>query len=96
MLEEYTKDFPFKPFDKKGNKIELRDKVKILHIPDWLLNGLDEESINAVKACEGDVMRVDDIDEYGYIWVGITVLEIDDKSEGHMFIMEPKNLLKII
>ncbi|MES9859736.1 MAG: hypothetical protein ABW157_02220 [Candidatus Thiodiazotropha sp. LLP2] len=92
--KEYPEGFPLKPYDAEGSELQTGDTVKILHIPEGLLNNLDKETINIIKNCEGNLMTIYEIDDYGYMWVEKTILETDDEYESHSFSMEPKNLVK--
>jgi len=92
--KDYPEGFPLKPYDAEGNELKTGDIVKILHIPEWLLNNLDEEATKIIKSCEWSLMTIYEIDDYGYMWVEKPILETDDEYESHSFSMEPKNLLK--
>ncbi|WP_460227973.1 hypothetical protein [Aurantivibrio infirmus] len=86
--------FPLERVDTNGVAISEGDFVKILHIPDWLVSDLDDESLKAVKACEGKEMKIYEIDDYGYAWVETVTLETKSEYKSNSFCMEPKNLLK--
>ena len=86
--------FPLEPLDASGNRIIEGDTVKILHIPDWLLKDLDEESVVAVKACESTSMKIYEMDSYGFAWVETVTLQTESEYSSNSFCMEPKNLLK--
>lgn len=44
--------------------------VRILTIPHWLTHDLPAEDVARLKAVEGTVMRVLELDAYGYVWFG--------------------------
>jgi hypothetical protein len=71
------------------------DRVRILRVPDELIRGLSEEAQHALKSCEGEVMAIYEIDEYGFTWVEKPVLEKEDRYESHSFSMKPEDLLKV-
>ena len=93
-MSDVPKKFPLEPYDSCGNILKEGDSVKILVIPDWLIKDLAEESIQAVKACEGSVMSIYEMDSYGYAWVETVTLSNDSEYKSNSFCMEPKNLLK--
>ncbi|MDH5723549.1 MAG: hypothetical protein OEY94_09540 [Alphaproteobacteria bacterium] len=83
------------PFDSEGNILNEGDQVKILHIPEWVYGGLRQDSVEAIRACEGETMIIDEIDEHGYVWVQ-KIAENDNGSKRvHSFSNEPQNFLKI-
>ena len=61
-----------------GRPIAVGDSVLILAIPGWLTHDLPEEEVQRLLQCEGTVMRVLEIDSYGYLWFGA-------KDEGRWF-----------
>ena len=93
-MGDAPKKFPLEPFDKSGNALKEGDSVKILMIPDWLIKDLGGKSVRAVKACEGSVMSIYEMDCYGYAWVEAVTLSNDSEYKSNSFCMEPKNLLK--
>ena len=93
-MKEYPEGFPLSPLDSEGNALKEGDKVNILQVPDWLIHDLDEESQEVIKGCEGQLMTIYEIDDYGYMWVEKPVLETEEEYESHSFCMEPKNLLR--
>ena len=93
--KEYPEGLPLEPIDLAGNELREGDKVKILAIPDSLLKGLEEKDQDVVKNCEGEVMTITEVDEYGYMWVKKPTLETEDQYESNSFSLEPKHLLKV-
>ena len=91
---KYPDGFPLKPEDAEGNVLRTGDTVRILHIPDRLLEGLDEDAVQALKGCSGELMVIQEIDDYGYMWVEKPVLKTDNAYVSHSFSLEPKYLLK--
>ena len=83
------------PFDKEGNMLNVGDSVKVLHIPEWVYGGLRPDSVEAIRACEGDVMTIDEIDDHGYIWVQKIVVNDNGVQRAHSFSNDPQNFLKV-
>jgi len=94
-MKKYPEGFPLKPIDIDGNKISEGDEVRILIIPEWILQDLDSESAQIVKACEGTTMVIYEIDDYGYAWVEKISLSTEQEYESNSFSMEPSNLRKL-
>ena len=86
--------FPLEPKDAEGNLIKEGDAVKILNIPESIIHDLDEESKHTVKKCEGSVMVINEIDDYGYAWVEKVTSKTEEEYKSNSFGMEPKNLLR--
>ena len=80
--------------DSEGQKIAEGDIVKILTIPEWLVHDMDDASRKVVKSCEGTLMKINEIDEYGYAWVEKVTIQTESEYESDSFSMEPKYLLK--
>ena len=67
--------------------------VKVLEIPDWLVRDLLQGEREAILARKGAVMVVEDIDGYGYIWLGFgTTVEDEDGAtfRGQSFCLPPE------
>jgi len=64
------KGFPLDPIDAAGNALVAGSLVRILVIPDWLVHDLPSEEVCQLKACEGALMRVREMDEAGFVWFG--------------------------
>ncbi|MCG7946638.1 MAG: hypothetical protein N0C84_09900 [Candidatus Thiodiazotropha taylori] len=92
--KDYPEGFPLESIDAEGNELKSGDTVKILRIPEWLLNNLDEDAIKIIKNCEGSLMKIYEVDEYGYMWVEKPTLDTEELYESHSFSMEPSNLVK--
>ena len=64
------------------------DSVRLLGLPSWLLHDLPKDEQNELMSYVGKVMQVQEIDSYGYIWVGLgSISEHSDHSSysGHSF-----------
>ena len=74
--------------DANGQPIAVGDGAKILSIPTWLTNGLPEEDVARLKAQEGKIMRVLEVDARGYIWFGTA-------NAGRWFCLRPSEVLVV-
>ena len=43
--------------------------VRVLTIPQWLTHDLPAEEVHRLKAVEGTVRSISEIDAHGYIWI---------------------------
>lgn len=93
-MKNYPEGFPLEPIDSEGNEIVAGDPVRLLSIPEWLWADLDEDSALVVKSCEGKVMVIQEIDDYGYAWVQTATHDSESEYSSNSFCMEPKRLLK--
>ena len=93
--KDYPPGFPLRPCDAQGQFLREGDSVRVLRIPDELVHGLSDEAQQALKSCEGEVMTIYEVDDYGFMWVEKPVLETEDRYESHSFSMKPEDLLKI-
>lgn len=62
--------------------------VRIIGIPDWLINDLPEDEKREISSFIGQEAVIEKIDQYGYIWVGFgSSTEIKNISyySGHSF-----------
>ena len=62
--------YPLPAVDAHGVAIRQGTLARILTIPEWLTHDLPSEDVAKLKAVEGTVMRVFEIDAYGYVWFG--------------------------
>ncbi|MEW8625313.1 MAG: hypothetical protein AB2551_06140 [Candidatus Thiodiazotropha sp.] len=92
--KDYPEGFPLEPIDAEGNELKAGDTVKKLHTPEWLLNNLDDDAIKAIKNCEDSLMKIYEVDEYGYMRVEKPTLDTEEFYESHSFSMDPNNLVK--
>lgn len=93
-MKNYPEGFPLELFDSEGNGISAGDYVRLLSIPEWLWADLDEEPALVVKSCEGKVMVIQEIDDYGYAWVQTVAQDSECEYSSSSFCMEPERLLK--
>jgi hypothetical protein len=64
------------------------DSARILTIPRWLTHDLPEEEVQRLLQCEGTVMRVLEIDSYGYLWFGA-------RDEGRWFCLTHNEIERV-
>lgn len=50
--------------------IKKGDPVRLLGVPDWLIHDLPIDEQKEIKSFIGKIAEVQDIDNYGYYWVG--------------------------
>jgi hypothetical protein len=62
--------YPLPPLDANGVTLEPGALVRILTIPTWLTHDLPREDVLQLKAMEGTVMPVLELDAYGMVWFG--------------------------
>lgn len=80
--------------------MELRvgDKVRVEEIPDWLLKGLPSDEQAELRSYVGQVLRIESIDEHGYLWLGAghTRSAGDTASyRGHSFALKAANVKRV-
>jgi len=68
--------------------ISVGDSVLILAIPGWLTHDLPEEEVQRLLQCEGTVMRVLEVDSYGYLWFGA-------RDEGRWFCLTHNEIERV-
>lgn len=76
-------------------KISVGDCVKLISLPDWLVHDLPDDEKIELRACIGRLTTVEDIDAYGYYWVGFgSTIEDGDTAyySGHSFCVPPECL----
>ena len=93
-MKKYPKGYPLKPNDNEGNILKEGDIVKIITIPEYLYKDLDNDEAKSIKSCEGEIMKIHEVDDYGFMWVEKPILETENDYESHRFSIEPVNLLK--
>ncbi|MBZ0091380.1 MAG: hypothetical protein K8F27_04050 [Sulfuricellaceae bacterium] len=78
-------------------KINVGDRVKLIGVPDWLLNDLPEDEKSEIAGCIGRTAIVSEIDIYGYFWLGFgNSVDKDDSTSysGHTFCI-PREYLQL-
>lgn len=76
---------PLEPIDSHGTAITSGAKVKISHLPSWLVHDLPKEEVTRLKTVEGSVMQVLEIDQFGYLWFGAN-------RQGKWFCLRPEEV----
>lgn len=71
--------------DFRGQPIEVGLDAKILTIPTMLTHDLPDDETARLKAIEGSVMRVLEIDKRGYVWFGTN-------DSGRWFCLRPNEV----
>ena len=66
-----TDHTPLPPRDANGALLRVGTLVSIPPLPDWLTHDLPQANVERLRAMEGRVMPVREIDAYGYIWFGV-------------------------
>lgn len=72
--------------DSKGNVIHLGWMVRVITIPEWLTHDLPHDEVIRLKATRGSIMRVIEIDKFGFIWLGA------DASNNGWFCLKPSDI----
>ena len=62
--------YPLPAIDVNGVAICEGMSVRILEIPDWLTHDLPREDVLRLRAVEGNVMSILELDAYGMVWFG--------------------------
>ncbi len=80
-----------------ASDIRVGDYVRLINLPDWLMQDLPEDEQKEMRAFIGQYAVVSEIDDYGYYWLGFgNTTEENDLSHyaGHSFCV-PKEFIKI-
>ena len=73
------------PIDSKGKPIAVGSWAVIPELPHWLVQDLPTDEVKLLRQTEGSVMKVIDIDAYGYVWFGTD-------NQGHWFSLQPSEI----
>ena len=79
------------------DKIIVGDIVRLIGLPDWLLEDLPADEQNEIRSFVGKTASVTKIDENGYFWLGFGIVENNTEHSiyrGHSFGV-PKEFLKL-
>ena len=57
------------PKDCQDQPVGLGDKVRLICVPKWLIEKLPSDEVERIESMIGEVFIVDEIDEYGGVWV---------------------------
>ena len=58
------------PVDKHGSPVAVGSRVRLVQLPQSLLNELPEDEVAALRSMLGEVFEVTEIDKYGKPWIG--------------------------
>lgn len=81
----------------KVQKLHVGDRVKLIGVPDWLIQDLPEDEKQEIIAFIGRVGLIEEIDRAGYYWLGFgSVIEEADTAyySGHSFCV-PSEYLEV-
>lgn len=81
--------------DASGKPIAVGDFVRVEKIPDSLLQGLPADEQDELRACVGQTLKVEDIDERGNVWIGFGATKEgydEARYSGHSFALESFNV----
>jgi hypothetical protein len=59
--------------------------VRIIKMPTWLTHDLPDQEVDRLLQCEGSIMKILEVDKYGYIWFGAN-------NEGRWFCLKPNEV----
>jgi hypothetical protein len=81
-----------------SGEIKVGDHVQLIDLPDWLIHDLPPDEKSEMQTCIGRVLSVEDIDDYGYYWLGFGHTTEDEQNSyytGHSFCVSKECLRKI-
>jgi hypothetical protein len=81
------------PVDKHGRPVAVGSRVRLVQLPQSLLNDLPADEVAALRSMLGEVFEVTEIDAYGKPWIGKGWSD-PDKGEykGHSLALEPSEM----
>ena len=78
--------------DINGEPVRVGTWVRVLTISDSVLSQLSETEADAARAMEGDVLEVQEIDEWGGAWVEKSWQEADGTVVSHALGLGPEQM----
>ena len=87
LRKRLPEGYPLPPIDARGAKLSSGMPVRIVSIPDWLTRDLPKEEALELKALEGQVLSILEIDAYGMVWFG---------EDAPWFCVRPKDVMRIV
>lgn len=78
--------------DINGTPVHVGTRVRVLRISDEVLDQLSEAEAEAARAMEGDVLEVQEIDEWGGAWVEKSWHEPDGTAVSHALGLGPQQM----
>ncbi len=71
-----------------SDEVLIGSRVRLIGVPDWLVHDLPVEEQVEIRSCIGQIAVIQEIDKYGYLWIGFgEAIEHDDgaRYSGHSF-----------
>ena len=71
------------------------DLVILLGLPEWLIHDLPVAEQVELRGAVGRILRIEKIDEHGYVWLEFTsASQIDGRTvcSGHSFCVTPEHV----
>ena len=78
--------------DKNGAPVHVGTRVRVLKISDTVLSQLSESEAEAARSMEGDVLEVQEIDEWGGAWVEKSWRAADGTPFSHALGLGPEQM----
>ena len=78
--------YPLPAIDANGVALCKGMSVRILAIPDWLTHDLPAEDVSRLRAVQGTVMSILELDAFGMVWFG---------DNGPWFSLKPSEVAPI-
>lgn len=78
--------------DINGAAVRVGTRVRVLRISDTVLSQLSEAEAQAARLMEGDVLEVQEIDEWGGAWVEKSWEEADGTTVSHALGLGPEQM----
>ena len=78
--------------DKNGAAVRVGTWVRVLRISDSVLSQLSESEAEAARAMEGDVLEVQEIDEWGGAWVEKSWRDAEGTMVSHALGLGPAQM----
>lgn len=81
--------------------LKVGDKAILVQIPEWLVHDLPEEDRQDILACKGKTCTIEEIDQYGYMWLGfsqpdISIPDEHEQSKHCWFCVSPDCLQAVL
>lgn len=80
------------PKDCNNLPVKLGDKVRLLGVPAWLLKKLPGNEVKNLQSMVGKILIVDEIDEYGGVWVEMVWDLGNGITQSHSLSLNPKEM----
>lgn len=79
-------------FDTYGKPVTVGTRVRVLSLPAGVIDMVDAEEVDRVKSMVGEVLEVEEIDEYGCAWVTKWWDVGDDDKDAHGLSLSAENM----